>query len=542
MLKKVLAVILALTMLFSVGAVSASAVAPAAQTAAASVETRALAVSSDSITAYLNYFLDRLINFAVSFINALAPQIDPDNADEHEVKNFYEGTGDFDTEVQPGAVWSVGYSGASLIQGLNVTDGTFYMAGSLEAFQERQVTKVLDDQRVRTFVISDGVNGLVSYSVVDGFGLASGDVKAIRELLKVYAEQHNIVSINVSVLHQHSCIDTFGMNTALVKALIANSAVSVTGEGNYVSGRNEKFMENLHNKVALSVKRAVENMTEGNLYYGSVDITEYIHDKREPITFDGNLNRIRFVPANGSRETWIASAGIHCVSIGASGTEVSSDFPFFIEKTVNEKANANLVYIQGAELALTVDRTPLNLPEGTSSYDAVKAYGERLGDLMIAIDNDELIDPILNVRHKVVYMPVSNEILTLAAKEGILNSECVKRGENEYEILTELGYMELGKNLAIAIVPGELTPEIAYGGAISASESYNGKSWNYVSMEDYCGKNLLIYGIANDQAGYILTDNDYRSLLTENEEINATSEYAGSTIMEAFMEICDSVK
>ena len=28
----------------------------------------------------------------------------------------------------------------------------------------------------------------------------------------------------------------------------------------------------------------------------------------------------------------------------------------------------------------------------------------------------------------------------------------------------------------------------------------------------------------------------------QNEEINATSEYAGSTIMEAFMEICDSVK
>lgn len=104
--------------------------------------------------------------------------------------------------------------------------------------------------------------------------------------------------------------------------------------------------------------------------------------------------------------------------------------------------------------------------------------------------------------------------------------------------------MELGDDLAFFLAPGEMAPEIAYGGAISAQDSWNGKSWNYPSMQDYIadsGRKLIVYGLMNDEVGYILTDNDYRSLFTENEEINSSSDKAGSSVMEVFMALYDNI-
>ena len=96
-------------------------------------------------------------------------------------------------------------------------------------------------------------------------------------------------------------------------------------------------MANLYKKVESTVKGAVESMEEGDLYYGSVDASEYIHDKRDPQVIDPNINRFRFVPADGGKETWIVNAGIHCVGLGAGGTTVSGDYPYYFEKYINEK-------------------------------------------------------------------------------------------------------------------------------------------------------------------------------------------------------------
>ncbi|HOD01833.1 MAG TPA: hypothetical protein PKN28_00690, partial [Clostridiales bacterium] len=63
-------------------------------------------------------------------------------------------------------------------------------------------------------------------------------------------------------------------------------------------------------------------------------------------------------------------------------------------------------------------------------------------------------------------------------------------------------------------------------------------------MQDYIadsGRKLIVYGLMNDEVGYILTDNDYRSLFTENEEINSSSDKAGSSVMEVFMALYDNI-
>ena len=112
-----------------------------------------------------------------------------------------------------------------------------------------------------------------------------------------------------------------------------------------------------------------------------------------------------------------------------------------------------------------------------------------------------------------------------------------------YVVVTELGYMELGGTLGVALVPGEIDPAILWGGAVDAADSWTGKSWDYAPWAETSGaERLICFGLCNDQVGYILCDNDYRSMLTENEEINAVSPTVGSTMTEAFQSLVRAVK
>lgn len=215
--------------------------------------------TGDKIKSYLYMGLDKVVSTAVSVLNHVIPGVDfandfPD-IENYKPTNFYSGEEKFDTEVSDGAKWKVGYASDSLIKDLEYKDGVYlykgkkgYMAGSLEVFKGRQPTEIVDDQQVRTYAITDSVGGTVVHAVVDGYGLASGDVAKIRARLEDFAKKNNIVSINVSVLHQHSCIDTLGMAAPLLPALLVNPILSVFGVGTdkYIGGKTTEFMENLY--------------------------------------------------------------------------------------------------------------------------------------------------------------------------------------------------------------------------------------------------------------------------------------------------------
>ena len=84
------------------------------------------------------------------------------------------------------------------------------------------------------------------------------------------------------------------------------------------------------------------------LYYGNIDISEYIRDKRDPQVYDGNLNRFRFVPADGSKETWILQGSMHCTGFGAGPDELTADYPYYIEfvgsETIGKQLEAGIKY------------------------------------------------------------------------------------------------------------------------------------------------------------------------------------------------------
>ncbi len=495
---------------------------------------------------------DQIIDALVKGLNKSVPSYKFEQKENFTSEMFFEGMEDYLSTPAANAAWSLGYGSASLQTG-DELDGKHYVGGSLSFPKSKAATAIYDDQRVRVIAINDDSGrGTLVFAVIDGFGMSSSDVRGIRKELADFATANNIVGINISVLHQHSCVDTFGMNGDLVKMIFANPALNALNNTfgtsfKLLNGQNSSFMKHLYDVTVDSVKEAVNSMTTGKMYYSEIESGEFIRDKREPMVYDTMVHRFRFVPDNGAKETWLCNMSIHAVGNGAGGTEITGDYPYYVEQEVN-KAGANFIQIQGAELAISSQYDSLEIPEGTSRLDSLKIYGTALGKHIVESNEAETeVAPLLNYRMKEYYVPVTNQILAFAGKLGALTNTVVATDDanNVLEVATELGYLEIGTKLAIAIIPGELEPAIAYGGYLDADHSWTGTDFDYPSLQDIVGtdKELLVFGLMNDQIGYILEDNDYSSILSGvNEEIVATGNVAGSATINTFEELMDSIR
>lgn len=531
MKKKIISLILAVSVIFSVIIIPA----------------QASTVTNPS-EQKLYTVLDKVVNTLVGGIAALIKTpYSWTTKDKFVSENFLPGNSadEFLDEPSEDAAWYVGYSNASLLTGNEVGGGDYYVGGSLSV-TKKLATAQYDDQKVRTIAISDG-RGISIFAVLDAYGFANSNVRELRAQFMEWANKQNldITSVNISVLHQHSCVDTFGMNGDIVAALFLSSVRSLFGM-KLPSGQNEDYMDNLYTVTLNSMKNAVNDMQKGTLYYGSVDVKEYIYDKRDPQVYETNLNRLRFVPdSEGAKETWIVNGAIHCVGNGAAGTALTGDYPYYMEKYINENDNANFFYIQGAELAITnesndITPDPALIEEYGDRYATLTVYGKTLAQKLetITADNETVVEPIFNIAFREIWLDIDNNILVLAAKGGLLINNVVKNGIGKYSILTEIGYCEIGKNIAVSIIPGELAPEIAFGGADTAETSWYGEDWKYPSFAEMAkDKKLLVFGLTNDQVGYILTDNNWHSYFTENEEIVSTGRYAGVTITNEYINL-----
>ncbi|MCQ2481398.1 MAG: hypothetical protein MJ121_04705, partial [Clostridia bacterium] len=227
------------------------------------------------------------------------------------------------------------------------------------------------------------------------------------------------------------------------------------------------------------------------------------------------------------------------------GTALTGDYPYYMEKYINENANANFFYIQGAELALTNNASvltpdPADVEKYDEGYAYIIAFGTELAKRLCSITEEKELDPVFNIAYKEVWIKIDNNILVLAAKGGLLKNSVYKSGFGKYEIVTEVGYCEIGKDLAIAIIPGELAPEIAFGGADGAEKSWTNEEWTLPYFADLdSSRKLLVFGLTNDQVGYLLASNNWHSYFTENEEIVSTGKYAAVPVAEAYIELQD---
>lgn len=512
-IKKIFTAVIALCLCFCLAFSSSAAVGVETNTESYTVV--------DPFTKVIYNLLDMIVNGLVRAIATGFPA--PDSWDSDSVPaGFMEGTKEFIDSPVEGASWKLGYDSRSILPDEKDVIGKMYVGGTI-AMDNKYATDIEDDLRVRTAVLDDGSGrGASVFCVIDAYGLSLPDVREIRTRLSALAEEKSINSITISVMHQHSAVDTFGMNGNIWKMVLLNPGSLAVGLGTE-NGKNQAYMENLYNVCAESVEAAVGNMAEGKLYLGKTDASKYTNDKRQPYVMDPNFNRLRFVPADGSKETWLVSSPVHCVGNGAAGTVITGDYPYYAEKEVADEAN--LMFYLGAEQSTTQESnedTVIDYDENASRLETLKGFGKSIGRDLKAITEETEVAPLLNIAYKEVSFSIDNSILLLAGKAGLFEN-AIRKVDGEYKVISEIGYMEIGEELAFAIVPGELAPELAYGGCLGSAYSWSGDDWEYPSMQDVITENgidreLHVLGLANDQIGYIVPDNNYIPMLHESSQ------------------------
>lgn len=421
-LTKLIAVILSLTLAFS----SFGAVTVGASSAYPVFD------SDNPIGVIMSDMIDTLFRFVLDVFSGLFQDgpgfVDKDTATDLANADFYSGIGNqFRDEAEEDAKWNIGYANESLIPA-DYDNGTYYIGGYIAI--ENGFTNVVegiaeipglgkDDMKVRCVSINDGTeNGTVLFATIDCIGITNADIKDIRAALSEFAEENNIVSINIASTHTHSCIDTEGLWTKNLAKIVSNGIISGTNADEELQqGTNPAYMEFLKETVANTLKAAFIDMKPGTLTYSVKDIgTDYFNNKNRPssgqmiyetnekgnLVYTGktevamtDITRFVFTPDDeNAKPTMMVNMAAHPDVAGLptssnSGREISGDYIFYCGQFL-EKYGYNFMFFQGAIAAIYMARGVTG--DGVKTQQRVEEsqrYGYEIARILLAMNLTE---------------------------------------------------------------------------------------------------------------------------------------------------------
>lgn len=412
-----------------------------------------------------------------------------------EAEEKYVLKGDSVFSESAGENWTVGFSSAVLTPD-DITSDTYYIAGYNT---NNPATDVLDDMLAKAVYIDDNTGrGGVVICAIDCVGISRADINDIRQTVIDSGKIPSLKSINICSTHTHSAIDTQGL----------------WGKAFYSDGKNDEFMTALKEKTAVAIIEAYNSRKDGKLYFGTAEADGLQTDTRTPVDFDSTITSIRFSPFDKSAGIYIINYACHAEMLGSKTHVVSADFPAYMTKEISEKTNgANVIFLNGAIGNLITGSEIDSFLKGELSecIKHTKEYGKNVASLILDIDKETEIAPLINIKTETVSVLCENTALLLARYIGVLNNDISLEGKSNVSIITEVSYMELGnKQIGAYLIPGELSPELESGNFLTADNSANNTDAEYkpLSAMNRCEHNFVI-GLCNDEIGYIIPENDF---------------------------------
>ncbi|MBE6782574.1 MAG: hypothetical protein E7536_01020 [Ruminococcaceae bacterium] len=532
-------------------------------------------VVSDTLNALIDFLLDGISSL-------LPPTMKIKDPSTHSSENFLAGNDKFIDAPAEGAKWSIGYASASILPD-DFSEGKYYKGGY---DINLQLSECIDDLKVRLIAMDDGSGrGISILAAVDCLGLANDDVRDIRAAVIAALPGVKITSINVSATHVHSGIDTQGIYTNTFGHVFQNLFSAFFGFDWLCDPVDTKLLKTIADQTAACAKLAVADMKTGTLTYSKTNIDDYVRDRTNPDIMIDYMYRLMFTPDDGSKGTILANFGCHPETTGYGTQIITADFVYYTEEVINE-AGYNFIYIQGAVGTYTEDQHYSNDGLDMERADCTTRYGQEIGYILLAIGMTEeeikasgiideerealakdsegytpwyeggiagetkVVEPILNVKLTEYLVPVENGVYRAFGKLSLANNVMYEDKDGNIVASTEVGYMELGKDLKIVLCPGETYAELIVGGPTMEGFKYK-SAYEMIADEN---DEILVFDLVNDALGYIMADDDFVYLRlnydAEYDELSfgdswgltSIGGHAASDIYGKFYELYDSVR
>lgn len=477
-----------------------------------------------------------------------------DEYDSEEI-GFMPGRENYQKSAGENNVWKLGYSKMSIVPD-DVDSGKYNLGRDLlNKFAEG----VYDDQCIRVAVIDDNSGeGAVVLGAVDSLGVTSTDVRTIRKAIIEYCESQGIkvASINISATHAHSALDTQGVSTEFFRKLFGAFWCNLIGFDDTMAGLEtaESFKQHFINVSIDAIKDAFNNVEEGNLYFSAIDMSEYFKDKRGLVSKEDipETASFKFVPTSGKPATYISDITCHATSFSAGNGLVGSDYIYYADEYIKNTENGNFIMIPGAvgQITRDIEVDTSGMTEYEEMGASARTLGQIVGKMIVDADYATELSPVINVKHREIFITPENSLLTLACEIGLVNNKIFYDGivAKEYCMATEMGYLEFGNKIALALFPGELYPEVFWDDEITGGANWDGTEWPYDSLSTAVdGVTTYAVSLTNDAIGYVVTDNNFAfmgHIIGEGiaDETLSVGKHIGSYLVTEYISLIDSLK
>ena len=418
-------------------------------------------------------------------------------------------------------------------------DGEF-QAVWIAGFQNgRPAASSHDPLWARAAVIEQGATR-VGIVAVDLVGWFFDDVERTRVQLK--EEGIEIDWLVVSSTHTHEGPDTVGL----------------WGQRVGRTGYDPAYAAEVRDGTVTALKEAVANLEDvGTFKVGWVDSREasekgtrnLVRDSRDPQVVDERVNAAWLANKSGETLVTLLNWGNHPEVLADENTALTADYAHYLREAVEngvtwdggttEGLGGTAVYLNGTVGGLM---TPLGVTvtdgngveHSSSNWAKSEALGKVVGEMMLTAieDGETLENPALSFKVQRVQLPVDNIGFQAMFLSGVLDRELydydpaeVLSDTNVPKIYTEVGHIAIG-SLELLTVPGELFPEVAFGGYDGSKVGNDTEAFispdnpNPPQVEDAPSgpywaelmetEHAWIVGLANDELGYIIPAYDFK--------------------------------
>lgn len=362
--------------------------------------------------------------------------------------------------------------------------------------QNRLAQTVHDDLYARALALRDGTDTLV-LCALDLIGFYRQD---ILEMARDVNRQGTGLQVIIASTHTHHGPDTLGL----------------WGPDLRTCGVDPGYLSEVKRKTTGVILSAVQNLQPAQVKFTSVQVPGVAKNARDPAILDNELTLGQFTgPEDGPPLVTMFNFPCHPEVLSNQNTHITSDYPGVLRREVETATGAPCIFFAGA---LGGMMTP---DVKDHSFEEAEAIGKKLAsEGLKALEAVNAIQEAkINKQTGHIHVKLTNPLFRLAIWRKLLPELRDRHGV----VTSEVSLLMIDR-LWLAAVPGELLPRLGL----------ELKSTMQAAGAQVAG----ILGLANDELGYILPEEEFRYPINpfrpgqHYEETMSISKKIGPAVME----------